>query len=112
MSARRRAIAVAAAAALAAGAASAPLAGGDPERGRVKSAQCAGCHEIAGFRSVFPEVYPIPLIEGQNPLYIEHALRQYRSGARSHPSMESVAGVLSDEDIADLAAHYGRPDAE
>lgn len=108
MSARGRTLAAAAAAALAAGTMSSPLAGGDPERGQVKSAQCAGCHEIAGFRSVFPEVYPIPRIAGQNPLYIEHALRLYRSGARSHPSMESVAGVLSDEDIADLAAHYGR----
>lgn len=106
-----RPAAVLAALALAAGTAPAH-AEGDVGRGKVKSAQCAGCHQIPGFRSVFPEVYPIPRIVGQNPQYIDYALRLYRSGERDHPSMASVAGVLSDQDIADLAAYYGNGPAE
>ncbi len=80
---------------------------GDSAAGKIKSAQCAGCHEIPGLKSVFPEVYPIPRIMNQSSLYIEYALREYRSGTRSHPSMTGMAGTLSDEDIADLAAYYG-----
>ena len=30
-----------------------------------------------------------------------------RKGERSHPSMRAIAGSLSDQDIADLAAYYG-----
>jgi cytochrome c553 len=33
-------------------------------------------------------------------------LQEYRSGARSHPSMRAIATSLSDKDIADLAAYY------
>ena len=34
------------------------------------------------------------------------ALKQYRNGERSHPSMRAIAGSLSDADIANLAAYY------
>ena len=87
------------------------LAEGDPQAGRAKSSACAGCHEIQGFKSVFPEVYPIPRIMNQNPEYLEYALKQYQSGEREHPSMASVGMTLSDEDISDLAAYYGSYDA-
>ncbi|AIT24912.1 cytochrome c family protein [Bordetella holmesii 70147] len=46
------------------------------------------------------------MIAGQNAKYIEAALNEYRKGARSHPTMDAVAGSLSDQDIADLAAYY------
>lgn len=71
-----------------------------------KANQCIGCHHIPGYRSVFPEVYPVPKIINQSAAYIEHALRAYRSGARAHPSMSSIAAQLSDADIAELAAFY------
>jgi cytochrome c553 len=35
-----------------------------------------------------------------------HALHDYKSGARTHPSMRGIAATLSDQDIADLAAYY------
>ena len=91
-------------------AAAAAIAEGDPAGGKAKSGPCAGCHEIQGLKSVFPEVYSIPKIANQNPLYIEHALKQYRAGSRSHPSMQSMGKTLSDQDILDLAAYYGNYD--
>jgi cytochrome c553 len=35
-----------------------------------------------------------------------NALKEYKSGERSHPSMRGIAGSLSDKDMADLAAYY------
>lgn len=81
-------------------------AAGNPEAGRQKSAMCAGCHGIPGYRTAYPEVYPVPKIGGQHPEYIVAALEAYKSGARKHPSMTAIAGSLSAQDMADLAAYY------
>jgi len=80
---------------------------GNAEAGREKIAMCLGCHEIPGWRTAFPEVYRVPMIAGQHPQYIVKALQEYRSGERSHPSMRAIAGSLTDEDMANLAAYYG-----
>ncbi|MGU9951996.1 MAG: c-type cytochrome [Gammaproteobacteria bacterium WSBS_2016_MAG_OTU1] len=71
-----------------------------------KANQCVGCHNIPGYRSVFPEVYPVPRILNQRAEYIEYALQAYRSGKRTHPSMNGIAAQLSDDDIKALAALY------
>ncbi|MCH9704705.1 MAG: cytochrome c [Proteobacteria bacterium] len=73
---------------------------------QAKSNQCIGCHEIAGYKNVFPKVYPIPKIVNQSAAFIEYALKAYRSGERIHPSMSAIAAQLSDEDIKALAAFY------
>src|SRR5881392_664808 len=70
-------------------------------------AQCIGCHGIPGYKTAFPEVYHVPKIAGQQPAYLINALKAYRSGERSHPSMRGIAASLSDQDMADLAAYYG-----
>jgi cytochrome c553 len=70
-------------------------------------AQCIGCHGIPGYKTAFPEVYHVPKIAGQQPGYIAAALKEYRSGARSHPSMRGIAASLADEDIEALAKYYG-----
>jgi len=95
----------------------APLAGaqqpapaGDAELAhRHKTAMCIGCHGIPGYKTAFPEVYHVPKIAGQQPAYLINALKAYRSGDRSHPSMRGIAASLSDQDMADLAAYYGVP---
>jgi cytochrome c553 len=79
---------------------------GDAHAGRQKTAMCAGCHGIDGWRTAYPEVYAVPRIGGQHAAYIARALQQYRSGERTHPSMKAIASSLSDQDIADLAAYY------
>ena len=72
-----------------------------------KISMCIGCHGIPDYHTAFPEVYRVPMIAGQSPTYIVRALQAYRSGERSHPSMQGIAKSLSDQDMADLAAYYG-----
>jgi cytochrome c553 len=76
---------------------------------RNKTAMCIGCHGIPGYKTAFPEVYHVPKIAGQQPAYIVNALKAYKAGERSHPSMRGVAASLSDEDMAKLAEYYGAP---
>ena len=71
-----------------------------------KANPCIGCHHIPGYRSVFPEVFPVPLIINQSASYIEYALKAYKNGERDHPSMTGIAAQLSDEDIRILAEFY------
>jgi len=52
---------------------------------------CIGCHGIAMYKTVFPEVYSVPMIAGQSPDYIVKALQAYRAGDRGHPSMQAIA---------------------
>ena len=79
------------------------------EAHRNKTAMCIGCHGIPGYKTAFPEVYHVPKIAGQQPAYIINALKAYKSGERTHPSMRGIAASLSDQDMADLAAYYGVP---
>ncbi len=79
---------------------------GEAATGKYKSAMCEGCHGIPGYRTAYPEVYSVPKLGGQQLDYMIHALHDYRSGARTHPSMRGIAATLSDQDIADLAAYY------
>jgi cytochrome c553 len=92
-------------------AADAPRAG-DAQAGRNKAAMCQGCHGIDGYRMAFPEVYSVPRLGGQHQAYIVKALQAYKSGARNNPTMRAIAASLSDEDMANLGAYYGSPDAK
>ena len=79
---------------------------GNADAAKSKISMCIGCHGIPGYKTVYPHVYQVPMITGQQPVYLVNALQAYKSGARSHPSMRGVAQSLSDQDIADLAAYY------
>jgi len=81
---------------------------GDAAAAVGKIGACIGCHGIPGYRASYPMVYSVPMILGQSGKYIENALNAYRSGERDHPTMRAIAGSLSDQDIADLAAYYGK----
>jgi cytochrome c553 len=77
-----------------------------PEAGQKKAAMCIGCHNIPGYQASFPEVHKVPMISGQGAKYIASALNAYKKGERKHPTMRSIAGSLTDQDIADLSAFY------
>ena len=79
---------------------------GDAKAGETKNAMCIGCHGIKGYQASFPEVYKVPMISGQGAKYIVAALNEYKKGERKHPTMRAIADSLTDQDIADLAAHY------
>jgi cytochrome c553 len=70
-------------------------------------AMCIGCHGIPGYKTAFPSVYHVPKIAGQQPAYIVNALKAYKSGERSHPSMRGIATSLSEEEMKQLAEYYG-----
>jgi cytochrome c553 len=98
---------LATAVALASGAAFAQGPAGSAEAAKNKISMCIGCHGVSGYKTAYPEVYHVPKISGQHPVYIVNALKAYKSGERSHPSMRGIALSLSEQDMADLAAYYG-----
>jgi len=72
-------------------------------------AMCIGCHGIPGYKTAFPTTYHVPKIAGQQPGYIVNALKAYKSGERSHPSMRGIASSLTEDDMKKLADYYGVP---
>ena len=91
---------------LLAGSALAQAPAGNAEAAKGKISMCVGCHGIPDYKTAYPHVYHVPMITGQQPVYIVNALQAYKSGARSHPSMRGIAQGLTDQDMADLAAYY------
>jgi cytochrome c553 len=70
-----------------------------------KAAQtCIACHGNDG-TGILPEY---PILTGQHPDYIEHALKAYRSGQRKNAVMAGMVAALTDDDIDTLAEYYGR----
>jgi cytochrome c553 len=89
--------------------ATAAQAEGNVANGKVRAYTCQGCHGIPNYKNAFPS-YSVPKLGGQNPKYIENALKAYASGERSHPTMHSQATGMTDEIRADLAAYFrGQP---
>ena len=77
---------------------------GDAERGKALAYTCFGCHGIEGYRNAYPS-YRVPKLGGQKAPYIVAALREYRDGGRSHPTMNAQASSLTDQQIEDIAAY-------
>ncbi|UXI67129.1 c-type cytochrome [Tahibacter amnicola] len=78
-------------------------AGADLEAGKKKSdQQCLSCHGADG-NSIAAQY---PRLAGQYKDYLEHALRQYRSGARVNAIMNEQAKALTDQEIKDLSAYF------
>jgi cytochrome c553 len=64
---------------------------------------CAACHGPQGFTTAAPD------LRGQQRAYLEEQLQAFKSGNRHNDiseQMRSVAGRLSGEEIAMLAAYY------
>ncbi|MCE2916869.1 MAG: c-type cytochrome [Rubrivivax sp.] len=79
---------------------------GRAAEGEKAAASCIGCHGIVGYQSSFPEVHRVPKISGQNAKYIVASLAAYKKGDRRHPTMRAIAGSMSEQQMADLAAYY------
>lgn len=78
----------------------------DAAAGQTKAAMCIGCHGIPGYQASFPEIHKVPRIAGQGAKSIVSSLAAYKKGERKHPTMRAIAGSLTDQDMADLAAYY------
>lgn len=73
---------------------------GDLEYGEYLASECTTCHKISG------ENDGIPGIVGWDPEAFVTAMHSYREKHREHPVMQMVAGRLSNEEIAALAAFF------
>ena len=78
-------------------------AGGNAVAGADKAKTCAACHGADGNKPIAPD---IPRLAGQHGDFLEHALMDYKSGARKDPVMGGMAAALSRQDIMDLAAYF------
>jgi cytochrome c553 len=75
---------------------------GDAANGEKLSANCVGCHGPLGVS----ETAKFPRLAGQKPSYMTLQLLILRAGLRPSQIMNRVAAKLSDQDIADLVAHF------
>lgn len=75
---------------------------GDAARGEALASTCMGCHGVKGYFNTYP-TYRVPKVGGQNPKYIESALKAYADGSRAHGTMRANASNLSEQDMADIA---------
>ncbi len=74
---------------------------GNAGHGKELAGTCAGCHN---------ETNANPQLNGQLPTYIYKQLVDYKNGNRKDPTtaMNGLASTLSDQDMADVAAWYGK----
>lgn len=68
-----------------------------------KAAVCVACHGEAGAKPIMP-AYPV--LAGQYANYLEHALREYKTGLRKNPVMSAQAAGLSDAEIKALSKYF------
>jgi cytochrome c553 len=91
---------VAAAAAAGAAVGRAPAAG-DKALGEYLSSECVTCHQLSGRGTGIPPIVGLP-----DDSFIM-IMSEYRQKKRDNPIMQTIAGRLSNEDIAALAAYFG-----
>ncbi|MDX9687895.1 c-type cytochrome [Halopseudomonas formosensis] len=75
---------------------------GDAAAGAGKVAVCSACHGADG-NSIMPNW---PKLAGQGERYLLKQLTDIRDGARVVPEMTGMLTNLSDQDLADIAAHF------
>ena len=73
---------------------------GDAEFGEYLAGECVGCHRRDGAAE------GIPSITGWPAEFFVTALHEYKQEVRDHPAMRLIAGRLSNEEIAALAAYF------
>ncbi|MDF2155523.1 cytochrome c [Vibrio sp. CAU 1672] len=81
------------------------LAAGDAAAGKAKAAVCAACHGADGIATI----PGYPNLKGQNEQYIISSIKAYKNkerGGALAAVMQAQASLLSDQDIANLAAYY------
>ncbi len=74
----------------------------DIEAGKKKAATCAACHGVNGISAI--PTYPN--LAGQKEAYTLAQLKAFKSGERPNVIMKPMASMLSDEDMANVAAYY------
>ena len=73
---------------------------GDAEYGEYLSGDCKTCHQTSGGDDGIPSIVGWPTED------FVIAMHSYKQKRRPHPVMQMMAGRLSDEEIASLAAYF------
>ncbi|MFT5650765.1 MAG: cytochrome c [Yoonia sp.] len=73
---------------------------GDPAYGEYLSGECTSCHRASVDASGIPSIIGWPAED------FVTALHAYKDGVRAHSAMQMMAGRLSNEEIAALAAYF------
>lgn len=73
---------------------------GDPAYGEYLSSECSTCHQRNGSDEGIPSITGWPTED------FVVAMHAYKKKIRPHPVMQMMAGRLSDEEIAALAAYF------
>ncbi len=76
-------------------------AAGDKALGEYLSSECVTCHQLSGRGTGIPPIVGLP-----DDSFIM-IMSEYRQKKRDNPIMQTIAGRLSNEDIAALAAYFG-----
>jgi cytochrome c len=74
---------------------------GDAALGEYLSSECVTCHQASGHVTG-----GVPSITAWPEDQFVAVLTAYKSKLRDNPTMQTIAGRLSDEDIAALAAYF------
>ncbi|MCF8516618.1 MAG: c-type cytochrome [Rhodobacteraceae bacterium] len=77
---------------------------GDPEYGEYLSSECTTCHQSDGTDQGIPSITQWPAED------FVAALHAYKEKLRPHPVMQMMAGRLSNDEIAALAAYFATLD--
>jgi cytochrome c553 len=75
---------------------------GNASSGAQLAAGCGACHGS----ETAPALAPYPRLAGQDAAYLYKQLRDFKDGTRDGTLMRAFASALSDQDMADIAAHY------
>lgn len=78
---------------------------GDPAYGEYLASECVTCHQATGIDKGIPSIVGLPV---KDFVTIMHA---YKNKVRKNPVMQLIAGRLSNEEIAALAAYFGKREA-
>jgi len=74
---------------------------GNQASGKATAAACAGCHGEAGVSSS-----TAPSLAGQDAQYFASAMKEYKNGSRTDPSMKAPAASVDESAVRNLAAYY------
>jgi cytochrome c553 len=83
-----------------------PSPGGDKAFGEYLSSECVTCHQVSGAYAGIP-----PIVGWPDASFIQ-IMNDYRQKRRDNPVMRTIAGRLSDEEIAALASYFGSMTAQ
>lgn len=78
-------------------------ASGDKALGEYLLAECVTCHQLTGHSDGIP-----PIIGWPETGFVG-VMSQFRNKNRHKPAMQTIAGRLSEEEIAAPAAYFGSP---